>query len=93
MNDLNRTIIAKLDDLPGAGLWDVIPGQFTPATPECGSYPTALAAHDRLVAAGYEVTSRFVATPPLHPTYDRSSVVRYAKGDVVVVLARRAGLA
>jgi hypothetical protein len=89
MDDLTDKVIAELDRTPGP--WEVLAGEFTPRpkAPVCGEYPTARAAHDALLEAGYEVTAAFFPMPPLAALYDQRTAIRYRRGDLFVLLIQR----
>lgn len=90
VDELNERILAALDREYPLGIWDVLPGQFTPRQPDvCQSYAGVVAAHRALLAAGYAVTSKYVPLPPVH-AYDMRTALRYQKEDtILLVLLRR----
>ena len=92
LNDLNSAIVAALDRSHEGSAWEVMPGlHATDRSVICGTYGTAAAAHRTLGDAGYAVSSRYIAAPPLDG-FDRKSVLRYsADGAAPVILARRLG--
>ena len=83
--DLNTSIVAALDQSHPACTWMVLPGRYTDHQPECQAYGSAASAHRTLLAAGYEVTNRFVAVPSLDGV-DAKSILRYERGDLRVIL-------
>ncbi len=89
MDDLTDKVIATLDQTPGR--WEVVPDEFTLRAKAgvCGEYPTARAAHDALLAAGYEVTASFFSMPPLGHLYDQRTAIRYRHGALLVLLIQR----
>lgn len=95
MIDHTRRAIEELDR-EGEGVWDVLPSITTPVLPVCRPYDSAAAAHAALTTAGFAPTGAAVVTPPLHPTYDLRTVLKYTDAaaragtiPAAVVLARR----